>query len=86
MDLLTLPLRVPFLPVQWVIRLGEIIADEADRELHDPARARRELEEAQQRHDAGEISDQELAEIEQEAIGTLTIGPPSVSRTDDDRR
>ncbi len=90
MDLVTLPLRIPFLPVQALIKLGEVIADEAERELHDPARVRRELEEAQQRHAAGEISDAELAQIEEESTAALITRPsappaPPPGETDDDR-
>lgn len=88
MDLVTLPLRLPFLPVQSVIRLAELIADEAEQELRDPARIRRELEEAQRRHAAGEISDAELARIEEEATADLISRPPGApapppSQTDD---
>jgi hypothetical protein len=79
MDLVTLPLRLPFLPVQSLIRLAEVLADEAERELHDPARVRRELEDAQQRHAAGEISDAELAEIEEEATASLITRPSLAS-------
>jgi uncharacterized membrane protein len=71
MGLLTLPLQLPFLPLKAVIRLAETIGEQAERELHDPARVRRELEEAQRRHAAGEISDEELSRIENEAIGNL---------------
>ena len=51
MGLLTLPLRLPFLPVQGVIKLGELIQEETERQLYDPARIRRELEEAQRQRD-----------------------------------
>lgn len=71
MGLLTLLFRLPAMPVQGVLRVLEIVADEAERELHDPARVRRELEEAEQRHAAGEISDDELAQIETDAMGRL---------------
>ena len=74
MELFTLLFRLPFLPVQGFLRVVEIIRDEADRELHDPARVRRELEEAEQRHAAGEISDDEVAQIEDEAVGRLGGG------------
>lgn len=74
MDLLTLPLRLPFLPVKGVIRLTELIGDEAERELHDPARIRAELEEAQRRYDAGEISGEELARVEDNATELLVGG------------
>jgi hypothetical protein len=84
MDLLTLPLRLPFLPLTGVIRLAEIIGDEAERQLYDPARIRRELEEAQQRHDAGEITDEELARIENRATELLVPGQPSAADPADD--
>lgn len=80
MKLLTLLLKLPFLPVQGVIRLGELIQEEAEQELYDPARIRRELEQAQRRRDAGEISDEELAQIQDELTSTLVTGaaPPPV--------
>jgi hypothetical protein len=78
MELLTLLFRLPFLPVQGVIRLGELIQDEAERQLHDPARIRRVLDDAQQRYEAGEISAEELAQIEDELTSTLVAeaAPP----------
>jgi hypothetical protein len=87
MELLTLLLKLPFLPVQGVIKLGELIQEEAERQLYDPARIRRELEEAQRRRDAGEISDEELAQIQNELTSTLVTGaaPPSVTGDSDDR-
>lgn len=88
MELLTLLLKLPFLPVQGVIKLGELIQEEAERQLYDPARIRREIEEAQRRRDAGEISDEELAQIQNELTSTLVTGAasPSVTGDSDDRR
>lgn len=74
MDVLTLPFRLPFLPLTGVLRLAQIIADEAERELHDPARIRRELEDAQRRRDAGEITDEELARFAEQATARLMNG------------
>jgi hypothetical protein len=71
MGLLTLPFRLPFLPLQAVVQLAEVIRDQAERELHDPAAVRRQLEEAQEARVSGEISDQELAQVEAEATGRL---------------
>jgi hypothetical protein len=76
MGLLSLPLRLPFVPVRGVIKLGELIGEQAERELYDPARVRRELEEAQRQRDSGEISDQELAQIEDQLARTLVTEPP----------
>ena len=86
MGLLTLPLRLPFLPIQAVIRLGELIQQESERQLRDPARIRRELDQAQRRHDAGEITDDEFAQVQDELTGTLiTVAePPSMTRADDE--
>lgn len=84
MGLLTLPFRLPFLPVQGVIQLGELLQDEADRQLHDPARIRHELDEAQRRYEAGEISDEEFTQIQDELVGT-EVAPPSVPTTSEDR-
>jgi hypothetical protein len=69
--LLTLPLRLPLLPVQGVIRLAQMIDGEAQRQLRDPARIRRMLEEAERKHAAGEISDEELASVEEQVTGLL---------------
>lgn len=74
MGLLTLPFKLPLLPVKGVIRLGALIQEETERQLHDPARIRRELEEAQWRRAAGEISDEELSRAEQEAVARLSTG------------
>ena len=71
MDLLTLLFRLPFLPIRGLVQLGELIREQAERELHDPANVRRELEEAQEARVSGEISDQDLARIESEATGRL---------------
>jgi len=87
MGLLTLPFRLPFLPVQGVIKLGELLQEEAERQLYDPARIRRELDEAQRRYEAGEISEEEFIQIQDELASTLVteVAPPSVPGASDDR-
>jgi hypothetical protein len=87
MELLTLIFRLPFLPVQGVIRLAELIQEQAEQELYDPARVRRELEEAQRRRDAGEITDDELAEFEDQLTSSLVTEPaaPAPDQDSDDR-
>ena len=71
MELLTLLFRVPLMPLRGFIRLGEILRDEAERELRDPASVRRQLEEAQEAHRSGEMSDADLAREEGEAVGRM---------------
>lgn len=85
MELLTLIFRLPFLPVQGVIRLAELIGEQAEQEFYDPARVRRELEEAQRRYEAGEISADELAQTEDELTSTLVTGPAPRDQEDEDR-
>ena len=71
MDPVTMLLRVPLLPVTGLIRLGQIIQEELEREQHDPASVRRQLEEAGQARMSGEISGPDLARAEAEAVGRL---------------
>lgn len=87
MELLTLIFRLPFLPVHGVIRLAELIQEQAEQELYDPARVRRELEEAQRRRDAGEITDDELAEFQDQLTSSLITAPaePDSDQDSDDR-
>ncbi len=59
MGLLTLPFRLPLLPLRAVVRLAEVIEEEAERTLYTPATIRRELEQIEQSRAAGEISDEE---------------------------
>jgi hypothetical protein len=72
MGLLTFPFKLPLMPARAVIRLGEVIQEETERQLHDPARIRRELEEAARKRAAGEISDEELSRAEHAAVARLT--------------
>jgi Gas vesicle protein G len=87
MGLLTLPFRLPFLPLQGVIKLGELLQEEAERQLYDPARIRRDLDEAQRRYEAGEISEEEFTQIQDELASTLVteVAPPSVPGASQDR-
>lgn len=71
MDVVTMPLRLPFLPLQALIRLAEVIRDEAEQELYDPALARRELEEVQQARARGEASDEDVERTEREITRRL---------------
>lgn len=74
MGLLKLLVGWPLLPVQGVISLGEILRDQAERELYDPSAVRRQIEEAARAEQAGSMTAEERARAEQEAIGRL-IGP-----------
>ena len=85
MGLLTLPFRLPILPLKGFIRLGELIAEQTERELRDPVRVRRELEQAQWQHARGAISEEDVSRIQQKAISSLvTPQTPLVTRADKD--
>jgi hypothetical protein len=75
MDLLTLLFRLPFMPLRSFVRLAEILHDQAERELRDPASVRRQLEDAQEAHASGEMSDADLAHVEGQAVGRLLSSP-----------
>jgi len=75
MDLLTLLFRLPFVPLRSFVRLAEILHDQAERELHDPASVRRQLEEAHEARLSGEMSDADIADVEGQAVGRLLSYP-----------
>lgn len=74
MGLLSVVFGWPLLPVRGVIGLAEILRDQAEGELYDPAAVKGQLEEAAAAEQAGLISGDELAGIQEEAVGRL-IGP-----------
>lgn len=76
MGLLTLLPKLPFLPLMEVIRVAEIIRQETERQYHDPAQVRRELEEAQRQFASGGMSEDELSRIEYAATSRLYGGVP----------
>jgi len=79
MDLLTLLFRLPLLPLSSFIRLGEVIQEQVEREMRDPASVRRQLEQAQKAHESGEMSDNDLADVEGQAVDRLLTFPAEPS-------
>jgi gas vesicle protein GvpG len=76
-DLLTLLFRLPFLPVRGVVKLAELIRDEAESEYYNPAAARHELEESQRAAESGQMSDEQVREMEYDALGRIMARPGS---------
>ena len=70
-NLLTLLLRLPLMPLRGFVQLGEALHDHAEQELRNPASVRRQLEQAEQARVAGQISDEDLAHIQGQAVGRL---------------
>ena len=75
MGLLTLLFRLPLMPLRGFVQLAEILHDQAEQELRDPASVRRQLEEAQRARASGEMSDEDLAHVEGQAVGRLVSTP-----------
>ncbi|MEU4344819.1 gas vesicle protein GvpG [Nocardia sp. NPDC023852] len=71
MGLLSSILSLPFAPVRGVIWLGEVIQDQVEQQLHDPAIARRELEEIDQAMAAGHLSKEEHAAAQQAVLDRM---------------
>jgi hypothetical protein len=84
MGLLTLPFRLPLLPVRGVVRLAQLIQEEAERELADPATAQRELEQIEQALVSGEISEQEAAQLQNEVAARYTQVQQTTAAADSD--
>jgi Gas vesicle protein G len=72
MNPITWPFKLPLLPLRGTVRLAQTIQEEADRQLADPATVRRQLEDVERAHAAGEISDQEAADLEREIVARYT--------------
>jgi hypothetical protein len=66
--LLTLPLA----PVRGTVWIAERLLEEAERELSDPAAIEQQLAAAERAHERGELTDDELADIEDELVRRLT--------------
>jgi hypothetical protein len=74
MGILIALITLPLAPVRGTIWIGERLMEEAERQLNDPAAIERQLLEAEAAHERGEITDDELAEIEDVLVRRLTRG------------
>jgi hypothetical protein len=86
---ISLLLRLPLLPLQGVIWLGETLRDQAEHELYDPLAVRRELEEAADAAASGDLSPDELARKQDEVVGRMVhrpAGGPGPAPGDQHRR
>jgi Gas vesicle protein G len=71
--LITGLLTLPLAPVRGTAWLAQQIAEEADRELFDEDRIRRELVELDLRADEEGLSDQERAHLEDDLLARLDV-------------
>ncbi|MFC5826658.1 gas vesicle protein GvpG [Nonomuraea insulae] len=72
MGLVSAILTLPLAPVRGVIRLAELIQEQADRELHDPAAVRRRLEAIQEARESGQITEEEERQAVEQVLQEAT--------------
>ncbi|WP_174185234.1 gas vesicle protein GvpG [Nocardia barduliensis] len=72
MGLLSTILTLPVAPVRGVIWLGELIQDQVEQKMHDPATMRRELEEIEAAAAAGQLSEEERKQAQQAVLDRMT--------------
>ncbi|MEW9532905.1 gas vesicle protein GvpG [Microbispora sp. NPDC049125] len=62
----------PLAPVRVVMRLGELIQEQVEHELRDPAAVRRRLEAIEEARRSGQITEEEEAQAVEEVLRTMT--------------
>jgi len=75
MGVLSFIATLPLLPVRGVISLAELIQQQVEEELHNPATARRALEELEEARAAGEISEEEERQAQQAVLDRMRSRP-----------
>jgi hypothetical protein len=73
MGLITGLLTLPLAPVRGVAWIGEQVAAEAERELDDEARLRRELGSLELAREEGSLTEEEFEEIEDALLEELAL-------------
>ncbi|MEU3166650.1 gas vesicle protein GvpG [Streptosporangium sp. NPDC006930] len=71
MEPLGLIFGLPLAPLRGLIRLAELLQEQAEQELRSPAAVRRRLEELEEARAAGEISEEEEAAAAERILGDL---------------
>lgn len=73
MGLLTGLLGLPLAPLKGVMWVAEQIHDHAEQQFYDPVRIRAQMERIDEARRAGEMSDAEAAELENELLQRLMV-------------
>ncbi|WP_067468749.1 gas vesicle protein GvpG [Nocardia amamiensis] len=71
MGLLSSILTLPIAPVRGVIWLGELIQDQVEQQLRDPAAIRRELELIDEAAASGQLSEEERKQAQQAVLDRM---------------
>jgi hypothetical protein len=74
MDLTTVTLGLPLLPLKGLLAVARLLEEEAERELHDPSRVRRQLEDVEAAEAADELPEEEGAKKKEEILQHLMEG------------
>ncbi|GII92864.1 gas vesicle protein GvpG [Sinosporangium siamense] len=82
MGLITFIAGLPFAPIKGVVKLGELIQEQVERETKDPASIRRRLEEIEEARAAGLISEEEEKEATELVLRGMIGGPGSARAPD----
>lgn len=64
-------LTAPLAPIRLLTGIAKVLQQEAERELYDPVTLQRRLEELDEAHDAGAISDDEYEREQQGVLDRL---------------
>ncbi|MGN5237558.1 MULTISPECIES: gas vesicle protein GvpG [unclassified Rhodococcus (in: high G+C Gram-positive bacteria)] len=80
MGLVTSLLTLPLAPIKGVLWLGEVIQEQVEQQMHDPANMRRELEQIEQAWQAGELTQQQMDDAQQEVLNRMMT--PDASAAD----
>lgn len=72
MGLFALLVKLPVLPVEAVIKLGEVIRDEAQSEYSGGTAARAQLEALEEELSASALSPEEAAAAAEDVVGRMT--------------
>jgi hypothetical protein len=74
MGLLSALVTLPAAPLRGVVAVAEQVRRQAEAVYYDPATIRAELDEVSARRDAGELTDEEATDLEDELIERLMVG------------
>jgi hypothetical protein len=74
MGILTALVTLPLAPVRGTMWIAEVLLEEAERQLNDPAFVEQQLLEAEAAYERGELTEEEFADIEDELLGRLFSG------------
>jgi hypothetical protein len=79
MGMFTGLLTLPFAPIRGVVWLGEQLEQEARRQLNDPANVRRELAAVETAYAAGELTEAERDQRQDELVARLLDAGPGLA-------